>query len=366
MVEALAQAGAVAVLSEAENRGPARALRRDRRRALQADRPSRRRADARVHARDGARADRARQGARDRRRRARRARDAHFRGRRGEDDRRANGRPVSITGLGCHVPDRVLTNADLETARRHDRTSGSWSAPASASGGSRAEDEALSDIALPAARDALEQARARRRDVDLIIVATVTPDMMFPATSAILADQLGIAGRRGLRPFRRLHRASCTRSRRPTGWSPPASRSARSSSAATYSRRSSTGPTARRSCCSATAPGRSCSRRVESGGFLGFELGADGGGGEHLWLPGSGSRISTTRALREDERPRGLQVRDARDGSLRGEAILEECGRTVDDVDVYVPHQANVRIIDHATEEARSQGKSGHERRPLR
>ena len=49
------------------------------------------------------------------------------------------------------------------------------------------------------------------------------------------------------------------------------------------------------------------------------------------------------------------------------EAILEECGKTVEDVDVYVPHQANVRIIDHAVEEARlSRGEDGRERRPLR
>ena len=54
-----------------------------------------------------------------------------------------------------------------------------------------AEDEALSDIALPACRDALAQAGLDGKDIDLLIVATVTPDMAFPSTGAILADQLG-------------------------------------------------------------------------------------------------------------------------------------------------------------------------------
>src|SRR5439155_14873071 len=54
-----------------------------------------------------------------------------------------------------------------------------------------ADDEALSDVALPAARAALEDAGISAGDVDLLIVATVTPDMLFPSTAAILADQLG-------------------------------------------------------------------------------------------------------------------------------------------------------------------------------
>ena len=67
---------------------------------------------------------------------------------------------------------------------------------------------------------------------------------------------------------------------------------------------------------------------VEQGGFLGFELGADGGGGESLWLPGQ--RLAALRAIRtvrEDERPRGVQVRDARDGLLRGGDPRRRVGR---------------------------------------
>jgi 3-oxoacyl-[acyl-carrier-protein] synthase-3 len=87
---------------------------------------------------------------------------------------------------------------------------------------------------------------------------------------------------------------------------------------------------------------------VERGGFLGFELGADGGGGVHLQLPGSGSRkFENPEALL---RMNGREVFKFATRVLvsSAEAVLAECGRTIDDVDVYVPHQANKRIIDHA------------------
>src|SRR4051812_49574528 len=54
-----------------------------------------------------------------------------------------------------------------------------------------ADDEALTDIALPAARDALQEAGLEGKDIDYLVCATVTPDMMFPTASALLADTLG-------------------------------------------------------------------------------------------------------------------------------------------------------------------------------
>ena len=84
-------------------------------------------------------------------------------------------------------------------------------------------------------------------------------------------------------------------------------------------------------------------------GFLGFELGADGAGGENLWLPGSGSRI-----FDDPDRYVKMNGREVFKFATRvlvqsAEDVLARCGATVEDVDVYVPHQANVRIIDHAT-----------------
>jgi 3-oxoacyl-[acyl-carrier-protein] synthase-3 len=88
---------------------------------------------------------------------------------------------------------------------------------------------------------------------------------------------------------------------------------------------------------------------VDRGGFLGFELGADGGGGRELLLPASGSRL-----FNGDARHLRMNGREVFKFATRimvssAEAVLDVCGKTVDEIDVYVPHQANVRIIDHAT-----------------
>ena len=87
---------------------------------------------------------------------------------------------------------------------------------------------------------------------------------------------------------------------------------------------------------------------VEHGGFLGFELGADGGGGESLWLPGSGSRH-----FEDPDQLVKMNGREVFKFATRvlvysAEQILAECGKTIEDVDVYIPHQANKRIIDYA------------------
>jgi 3-oxoacyl-[acyl-carrier-protein] synthase-3 len=93
---------------------------------------------------------------------------------------------------------------------------------------------------------------------------------------------------------------------------------------------------------------------VESGGFRGFELGADGGGGIHLHLPAGGSRLPTSAAtVAADQHFVQMNGREVFKFATRvlvssAERVLEACELTIDDVDVYVPHQANVRIIDHA------------------
>jgi 3-oxoacyl-[acyl-carrier-protein] synthase-3 len=89
---------------------------------------------------------------------------------------------------------------------------------------------------------------------------------------------------------------------------------------------------------------------VDHGGFLGFELGADGGGGEHLWLPGSGSRHFDDTTPYVKMNGREVFRFATRVLVYSAEQILNECGKTVEDVDVYIPHQANKRIIDYAAD----------------
>jgi 3-oxoacyl-[acyl-carrier-protein] synthase-3 len=90
--------------------------------------------------------------------------------------------------------------------------------------------------------------------------------------------------------------------------------------------------------------------KVDKPGFLGFELGADGGGGIHLSLPGSGSRRIEDASANGFVHMNGREVFKFATRVLvsSAEAVLERCGVSVEDVDLYVPHQANVRIMDHA------------------
>jgi 3-oxoacyl-[acyl-carrier-protein] synthase-3 len=260
---------------------------------------------------------------------------------------KTTGTRVSITGLGCYVPERVLANAELE---RLVDTSDEWIMERTGIRERRiaAPDEAMSDIALPAARDALREAGVEPGELDLIIVATVTPDMTFPSTAAILADLLGAPDAAAYDLA-----AGCT------GFV-YALAQAYGMLAGGLSRRalvvggdvlSKILDWTDRSTLVLFGDGAGAVvlEQVDEGGFLAFELGADGGGGVHLWLPGSGSRT-----FEDSDGLVKMNGREVFKFATRvlvssAEAILARCELSIDDVDVYVPHQANVRIIDHAT-----------------
>jgi 3-oxoacyl-[acyl-carrier-protein] synthase III len=103
-----------------------------------------------------------------------------------------------ITGTGSHLPPRRVTNADLaaELAAKGVETSDEWIVERT---GIRARHFAAegvnsSDLGVHAARQAMEMAGAKAQDIDLIIVATSTPDMIFPSAACIVQHKLGIAG----------------------------------------------------------------------------------------------------------------------------------------------------------------------------
>src|ERR1700719_1146255 len=99
-------------------------------------------------------------------------------------------RTVSIIGTGSYVPEKVLTNADLS---RMVDTSDEWITTRTGIKERRvaAKDETTSDMAAKAALQALEQAKVKPEDVDLILVATATPDMLFPATACFVQKKIG-------------------------------------------------------------------------------------------------------------------------------------------------------------------------------
>ena len=258
----------------------------------------------------------------------------------------ANGTRIGITGLGTHVPERVYTNVDLE---QYVDTTDEWIVERTGIRERRfaEQHEALTDIALPAVVQALAAAHAEPASIDLIIVATVTPDMMFPTSSAILADKLGmpdaaaydlLAGCTGFmygiaQAYAMLSSGLARRALVVGGDV--------LSKILDWSDRSTL-------VLFGDGAGAVVMERVDEGGFLGFELGADGGGGDNLWLPGSGSRHFEDADKLVKMNGREVFRFATRVMVSSAEKILHECGRTVDEIDVYVPHQANKRIIDHA------------------
>jgi 3-oxoacyl-[acyl-carrier-protein] synthase III len=265
---------------------------------------------------------------------------------------RADGFRVSLTGIGASVPERVLTNDELSQMVD---TSDEWIVERTGIRERRiaAPDEALSDLALPAARQALEQAGVSGKDIELLIVATVTPDMAFPSTAAIMADELGAAdaGAYDLA-------AGCT------GFMYGIAQAYGMLAGGLARRALVVGGdvlsriidwTDRRTCVLfGDGAGAVVMEPVDERGFLAFELGADGSGGPQLYLPAGGSRVpASADTVAQKQHFVQMNGREVFKFATRvlissAEAILEETGRRIEDVDVYVPHQANTRIIEYA------------------
>ena len=250
------------------------------------------------------------------------------------------------------MPDRVMTNDEL--ARIVD-TSDEWITERTGIKERRIADpsQAASDLALPAARQALEAAGLDAADVDLVVVATVTPDMFFPSTGSLLASALGAhdAGAYDLS-------AGCTGFMYALAQAYGAVSGGLAENALVVGTETLSKITNwhDRSTCVLFGDGAGAVvlERVSDGGFLGFELGSDGEGGKDLSIPAGGSRNPVSeQTVAQEMHFLQMNGREVYKFATRilvssAEKLLEECGLTVDDIDLYIPHQANKRIIDHA------------------
>jgi 3-oxoacyl-[acyl-carrier-protein] synthase-3 len=269
---------------------------------------------------------------------------------------RMGGRPTTITSLATYVPPRLLTNADLE---KMVETTDEWILQRTGIRERHLVDPgvATSDLGTEAAVQAIARAGLTPDDIGVIIVGTVTPDMMFPSTACLIQHKIG------------AHRA--------WGFDLSAACSAFTYSLTTASQFVASGAHEHalvvgadvmssiidykdRATCvifgdgagavvvSAAAPGAPC--------ILDFEHEIDGAGGHALCMPAGGSLHPASRET-VDQRLHYVKqdgatvfkfaVRKTEEVARR---ILERNGLTAADLDLFVSHQANRRIITLATE----------------
>ncbi|MBL0388854.1 ketoacyl-ACP synthase III [Tumebacillus sp. ITR2] len=260
---------------------------------------------------------------------------------------------VGILGTGSALPNRVVTNDDM--AKIVDTTD-EWIRTRTGISERRwvSEEEATSDLALEAARKAIEAAGITPEDIGVIIVATVTPDFVFPATACLLQDRLGAkkaaafdvsAGCSGF-----LYSLSCAVPMVQSGMY----KYALVIGAETLSRITNFND---RSTCVLFGDGAGAvviGPTTEGRGFLSFEMGSDGSGGELLKQIAGGSRNPASQeSVLANEHTIAMAGSDVFKFAVRilgsaSEAALAKAGLTKDDIDFLIPHQANVRIIDAA------------------
>ncbi|MDO8684712.1 MAG: beta-ketoacyl-ACP synthase III [Armatimonadota bacterium] len=262
-------------------------------------------------------------------------------------------RQAGIIGTGSAVPGRVVTNADLEKIID---TTDEWIKSRSGISERRlvSEGEAASDLATTAAKAALASAGLSPEDIDLIIVATFTGDMPIPSTSCIVQNNIG-ASRAAAFDLQ----AGCS------GFVYSLSVASSMVASGAYDKilvigadvlSSMTNWDDRATCVLfGDGSGAAVVAPVGEGeGMLSFCLGADGSGGDLLTIKAGGSRLPPSmETVQNKQHYIEMSGREVFKFAVRimGDAAmeaLEKCGLSPADVDLFIPHQANIRIIEAA------------------
>jgi 3-oxoacyl-[acyl-carrier-protein] synthase-3 len=261
-------------------------------------------------------------------------------------------RYARMTGWGKYVPEGVLTNADLE---KMVDTSDEWIIKRTGIKERRVAgpDDFSSTMSTAAAQDAMDMAGVRASDLDLIIIATTTPDYFTPPVSSQVQDLLG---------------AKCpafTLVTGCTGWLYGLATAKQFIENGAYDTILIVGAEIitrfvdweDRSTCVLFGDGAGASimqASDEPTGILAFELGSDGSKHENLIVPGGATRHPFTQQALDDKlvklRMNGPEVFKfaARTLGRSLRRTLHEAELTADDIDLFIPHQANARIIETA------------------
>jgi 3-oxoacyl-[acyl-carrier-protein] synthase III len=261
------------------------------------------------------------------------------------------GRSCSITGVGSYVPEKILTNADLE---KMVETSDEWIATRTGIRERRvaAKDEFTSDMAAHAAQRAMKMAGVTGEQIDLVIVATITPDMPFPATACFVQHKIG-ARRAAAFDLE----AACS------GFIYALEIAQQFIMSRTYEtvlvigaeKLSSIVDWTDRNTCVLFGDGAGAAilqNRPNSHGLLTAVMGADGEKADLLFMPGGGSRCPATadsvaaklHYLQMEGRETFKNAVQAM--QLAAQEALRRCELDISRIKCVIPHQANRRIID--------------------
>jgi 3-oxoacyl-[acyl-carrier-protein] synthase-3 len=260
-------------------------------------------------------------------------------------------RPVHIVGTGSYVPDRVLTNADLE---KMVDTTDEWITTRSGIKERRIAPDWMctSDMAVEAARRAMEQAGVREDEIDLVICATVTPDMPFPNTACFVQKKLGL---RRIPAFDIEAACSGFLYGLEIGQQFITSGTCDTVLVIGAEKLSTIVDWQDRNTCVLFGDGAGAAilhSRGEEHGILTTCMGADGGQTDILSLPGGGARFpaskETVSARMHYLKMEGKEVFKNAVIAMQtaAEEALKKCNLAITDIKCIIPHQANVRIID--------------------
>lgn len=257
---------------------------------------------------------------------------------------------AKIVGVGNYYPKKVLTNRDLE---KMVETSDEWITTRTGIKERRiaADDETTSDMGSKAAKAALKQAGMDASEIEMIILATVTPDMNFPSTACFLQQKI-----------KAHNAASVDISAACSGFPYALSIAKALIQNGTYKNvmivaadklSSITDWTDRNTCVLFGDGAGACILKptTSKNGILSVYLGSDGRKSELLYIPGGGSANPITHEMIDQKlhyvKMRGSELFKVAIKEMvnSAETALKMCNMTIDDIDMLVPHQANIRII---------------------
>ncbi|MEK4010510.1 beta-ketoacyl-ACP synthase III [Peribacillus sp. FSL M8-0224] len=246
---------------------------------------------------------------------------------------------AGILGLGRYLPDKIVTNADLEKIMD---TSDEWIRTRTGIEERRIANDDIdtSDMAYEAAKAALKNAEISAEEIDMILVATVTPDQSFPSVACMIQEKLGamkaaamdvsaacagfmyamITAQQFIKTgaYKHVLIVGVEKLSKVTNWEDR-------NTAVLFG----------------DGAGAAVLGPVSDGkGVLSFELGADGTGGKHLLQEGDFIHMNGREVFK-------FAVRQMGESSL---GVLDKAGLTKEEVDLLVPHQANIRIMEASRE----------------